>query len=134
MVSRFVSTSDRSLLPAVRSVVAGADEAYLAVAFVGEAGVHLIAPQLRRLGGNGRLLSTTVFGSTSPDALAMARGFGNQIRVVNHQSGSYHPKVFIGRTGDRIRAVVGSGNLTGGLVTNVEAGVLMEGTATDGPP
>lgn len=53
------STHDGSLLRSIRETLDRADEAMLAVAFVSEAGIHLLQPQLRRLGSRTRLLVTT---------------------------------------------------------------------------
>lgn len=44
----------------------------------------------------------------------------------------FHPKVYLFRNGQRIRAVVGSPNLTHGAMTrNIEASVLLDGTDDD---
>ncbi len=129
-----VTTRDGGLLGAARETLAGADEALLCVAFVQRAGVELLRKELASLAGPGRLLATTVFGSTSAAGLADARELGLDVRVLNPGSGeSYHPKVILGRRGREARALVGSANLTGGLYANVEAGVLLRGRREDGP-
>ena len=110
-------------------MLTGADEALLCSAFVAEAGVHLLTPQLRALSGRVRLLATTVFGSTSPAALNLAADLGTDVRVFNERRGTYHPKMYLARREDRAIALIGSANLTGGLVVNVEAGALLEGSA-----
>ena len=123
-----VSTPDGSLLPAVREALGDADEARLCVAFVGMAGVHLVEKELKGLGGRAQLLATTVFGSTSIPALQRTASLGVHVRTLNPAGGgTYHPKLYIGRFGDRARAVVGSANLTGGLVSNVEVGCVLDG-------
>ena len=128
------STADGSLLRAVRRTLGDADEALLTVAFVREAGVHLLSQQLQRLGRRGRLVATT-FGSTSPSALSMAQGLGVHLKTLNPGgSGSYHPKAYLGRWNDgRAAAVIGSANLTSGLVGNVEVGTAIWGTLDDAP-
>lgn len=132
-----VTTSDRSLLHAVRGTLAEAEEAFLCVAFVQEKGLHLLELELdalRRRGGGAKLLVTTTFATTSGSALGMARGLGLDVRVLNPGSGStFHPKLYLGRAGPRARAVIGSANLTGGLATNLEAAVSLDGTPTDAP-
>lgn len=128
-----VTTDDRSLLPAVRHTLADADEALLCVAFANEQGIHLVAPALKKAHA-ARLAVTTVFGTTTSSGLGRARELGVDIGVLNPGSSTYHPKVYLGRFGDgSMRAVIGSANLTGGLYTNVEAGVLLDGRATDPP-
>ena len=117
------------LLQAVRETVDGADEALLCVAFANEAGVNLLAPALERAGGPVRLLSTTVFGGTTAAALDRAAALGADVRVLNPPRGTYHPKLYLARYGDHVRALVGSANLTSGLLRNVEIAVALAGHA-----
>lgn len=132
-----VTTSDRSLLHAVRSTLAEAEEAFLCVAFVQEKGIHLLERELDGLRGRkarGRLLVTTTFQTTSAPALGMARRLGLEVRVLNPGSGStFHPKLYLGRAGRNAAAVIGSANLTGGLASNLEAAVALSGRVTDAP-
>lgn len=132
-----VTTSDRSLLHAVRTTLAEAEEAFLCVAFVQEKGVHLIEKELeelRRRRVRARLLVTTTFQTTSTPALGMARRLGLEVRVLNPGSGStFHPKLYLGRSGRDARAVIGSANLTGGLASNLEAAVSLTGRASEPP-
>lgn len=113
-------------LAAVRSVLDGADEALLGVAFVQHRGVNLIEHQLRNV-GRGRLVTTTVFGSTTAQGLSAAEDGGFAVRVLNPARGTFHPKLYIARHGDELVAAVGSANLTSGLVANVETGVVLRG-------
>jgi hypothetical protein len=131
--ARTVTTADGSLLEGIRGVLAGAEEARLCVAFASAAGVHLVGRELARLRGRARVLVTTRFGTTTTDALARASALGADVRVLNPDgSRTYHPKLYVGRARNRIAAVVGSANLTGGLVSNIEAAVHLEGTTRDG--
>ena len=121
---------DRNLLRGLRRTLDGADEAVMCVAFASMAGVNLlrrVIEPIKHREGRATLLVTTVFGSSAPEALALARDIGVDVRVMNLPSGTFHPKVYVGRHGDRVKAVVGSANLTGGLVTNIEMATLMEG-------
>jgi len=132
-----VTTSDRSLLHAVRTTLDGADQAFLCVAFVQEKGLHLLKKELEELQARkvpSRLLVTTTFETTTGSALAMAHELGLDIRVLNPGSGrTFHPKLYLGSTGGAASAVIGSANLTGGLATNLEAGVLLTGERVDSP-
>lgn len=132
-----VTTSDRSLLHAVRATLDGAEEAFLCVAFVQEKGLHLLQKELEGLrarGARSRLLVTTTFQTTSPSALSMASGLGLDVRVLNPGSGrTFHPKLYLGSNRVDARAVVGSANLTGGLATNLEAAVSLRGVREDVP-
>jgi hypothetical protein len=66
-----------------------------------------------------------VFGSTTSDGLVAAREAG--VGVLNPVGGTFHPKLYLGRHGDRIAAAVGSANLTSGLVGNVEVVAVLTG-------
>ena len=122
--------TDEAPLDAVRRVLDGADEALLCVAFVQERGVNLLDRQLLAV-PDSRLVVTTVFGSSTRQGLDGAARRGVQVRVLNPRGGgSYHPKVYLARHGERVRAAIGSANLTGGLIANHEAVVTLEGPAT----
>jgi hypothetical protein len=132
-----VTTSDRSLLHAVRSTLDAADEAFLCVAFVQEKGLHLLEKELdalKRRKVRARLLVTTTFQTTSASALTMANGLGLDVRVLNPGSGrTFHPKLYLGTSSSGANAVIGSANLTGGLATNFEAAVSLRGARDDAP-
>jgi len=132
-----VTTSDRSLLHAVRSTLDGAEEAFLCVAFVQEKGLHLLERELdalQRRKVRSRLLVTTTFQTTSPSALAMADQLGLDVRILNPGSGrTFHPKLYLGSSSAGALAVIGSANLTGGLATNFEAAVALRGSRDDVP-
>jgi hypothetical protein len=132
-----VTTSDRTLLQAVRATLDGADDAFLCVAFVQDKGLHLLRSELERLRrrqARARLLVTTTFQTTSPSALSMASDLGLEVRVLNPSGGkTFHPKLYLGNTGDSSRAVIGSANLTGGLFANIEAAVALRGERCDPP-
>jgi len=117
----------RDQLAAVRRVLDGADEALLGVAFVERRGVNLLERQLAALGSGGRLVATTAFGTTTAPGLETAAAFGLSVRVLNPSRGTFHPKLYVARHGDRIAAAIGSANLTGGLIANVEAVAVLVG-------
>jgi hypothetical protein len=124
-----VTTSDRSLLHAVRGALSNVDEAFLCVAFVQEKGLHLLEKELdalKRRNVRSRLLVTTTLQTTSPAALSMASGLGVDVRILNPDSGrTFHPKLYLGSSVAGAAAVIGSANLTGGLATNFEAAVAL---------
>jgi hypothetical protein len=125
-------STGRPLLDALRSTLDEAEEAILCSAFVRRAGVHLIEPQLRSLGEEGRLVATSVFGGASTQlAMGALAAAGTRLRVANPGRGTFHPKVYVARKAGTIRALIGSANLTGGLVTNVETAVALEGRADE---
>ena len=122
------------MLAAVRAVLDHGDRALLCVAFAQARGVHLVAKELERASarGSARVMVTT-FGSTAPVALAAIQQTGADLRVLNPVGGTYHPKVYLGRSAKSIQAVVGSVNLTSGLVANIEVATVMRGSSDDQP-
>lgn len=131
-----VTTADQSLLRGIRRTLDEADDALLCVAFVHSRGVHLLERELQALArrGRARLVVTTAFDATGGAGLAVAVNAGAEVHTLNPGAGStYHPKVYLGRRGESVSAFVGSANLTGGLATNVEVGVLLQGTTRDQP-
>lgn len=120
--------TDEEPLAAVRRILHGAEEALLGVAFVRRAGVNLLDRQLDGL-ATCRMVTTTVFGMTTQDGLKAAAHLGVGVRILNDGRGTFHPKVYLARRRDRIAAVVGSANLTSGLLTNVEAVTTLSGPA-----
>jgi hypothetical protein len=107
-------------------VLDGADDAMLSVAFVQRRGVSLVERQLQSI-GTGRLVTTTVFGSTTVEGLAAIRNVGFGVPVLNPSGGTFHPKLYLARHGDEIAAAVGSANLTSGLFANVELVTVLRG-------
>jgi hypothetical protein len=132
-----VTTSDGSLLRAVRSTLASAREVLLCVAFVQAKGLHLIARELEALQRRrvrARLLMTTHFSVGTPAALGEARQLGFEVRILNPGSGqTFHPKLYLADSPTGTRAVIGSANLTGGLATNLEVAVALRGSRGDTP-
>lgn len=72
------------------------------------------------------------FSQTDPDLIDALIGVPNSYVATKFAGGTYHPKVFCFRSGDRVSAIVGSANFTrGGLGKNVEAVVELTGTIRD---
>jgi HKD family nuclease len=131
-----VTTADFGLLSAIRATFHDADEAYLCVAFAHERGVRLIGRELeevRKRKGRLRMLVTTAFdrGGTTGDALGVACGLGVDVRIHNHAGGTFHPKLYLGRSPRHSNAVIGSANLTAGLACNLEVAVALRGSPTE---
>ena len=134
MKTSIATSTDGSLLPAIRSVLKEAEEAMLCVAFVSEKGVYLLKKELESLQDNAKILVTTTFGTTSIAALNMLQGFGNQVGYLNPSGGTYHPKMYISKhKNEHMKAVIGSSNLTGGLISNIELASVLSGTVHDQP-
>ena len=129
----------RDLLPRLRSTLASGDEALLCVAFVNRKGVALLSEELKGLAGRGgcRVLLTSVFGGgdagvTAP-AVAGLQDLGVDLKVLNWARGTYHPKMYLTRSGTTGQALIASANMTSGLLGNVEAGVHLEGSTSWDP-
>lgn len=126
-----------TLLPAIRSTLGAGDEGLLCVAFANRKGVALLDQELAELAHRGgcRMLLTTAFGGgrdgiTAPAVQRLHRA-GVRVRVLNPGGGTYHPKMYLSRRGDAVTGLVGSANLTSGLLGNIETGVVL-GTADAG--
>lgn len=100
-LAQVVSTRcEPPLLTRMRGALDGADESLLCVAFISMEGVHLLRRQLEHT---------------------------KRARLLNPSSGTYHPKLYLARRGLTSTAVIGSANLTGGPVSNVEVCSVIEG-------
>ena len=135
MKTSLISAPSGAYLAAVRGVLESADDALMCVAFAQARGVHLVEKELADIPRRGmaRVVVMTTLGASSAVALDALHDCKVGLRVLNPGGATYHPKVFLGRAGKVVRAVVGSCNLTSGLVANVEAGIALEGTPRDEP-
>lgn len=109
-----------------------------AVAFARWSGLHLIDTELRAFADRGNQIDCLIgvdLGGTTIEALTYLSELPNsRVRVV--RSGIpyvvFHPKVYAFENDQDWCAIVGSSNLsTGGLYSNVESYVLLEGKADD---
>ncbi len=72
------------------------------------------------------------FAGKEPAALLDLHRASDRLRIVHQKSGTFHPKVMLGRRGQQSRALVGSANVTVGAYTvNTELCVLLEGAMSD---
>ncbi len=130
-----VTTTNRTLLKAVRDTLASGDDLLLCVAFAHARGVELIRKELELAAKKRapRLLVTTVFGDSNATdaALGSATDAGAEVRILNAPGGTYHPKVYLSRNARSAAAVIGSANLTAGLHVNVEAATHLRGARND---
>ena len=77
------------------------------------------------------MVTSSFSGETTATALASAAAMHIGVRVLNPSSGTFHPKLYLARKGTASVAVVGSANLTGGLVSNIEAAAVLKGALDD---
>ncbi len=101
----------------------------LSVAFVSEAGVALLEPQLSAIASQATVYCGIRNEITSRQALERLLAIGVTLYVVDTGSRQivFHPKIYLIAGPTSATLVLGSANLTvGGLAANVEAGLVVE--------
>lgn len=84
------------------------------------------------LGKVRRAVIGTAFAQTEPVTLEELGKKPDRLRLMINSDGTFHPKVILGRIGDKLCAIVGSANFTTAAYTsNTELSVLLEGTIHD---
>jgi len=79
-----------------------------------------------------RAIVGTAFAQTEPDALLELNQKADRLRLMINSTGTFHPKVILGRRGSKMRAIVGSANFTAAAYTsNTELSVLLDGVSHD---
>ena len=106
------------------------DEFYWAVAWGSESRLA------ERLFANSAKFRNVTFGvafsQTDPKIVDALVGVTNAYVATKFAGGTYHPKVYAFKSGNRVSAIVGSANFThGGMGKNHEAAVLLTGTADE---
>jgi len=139
----FLDNRERPIADALNAAIAGADEFTATVAFVKRTGLLAIRDEISGLlvrGGSVKLVYGVDFHITDPAALRSGNELKERFTGFRHfvfynpalnDLPPFHPKVYLARNGSHCVAIVGSSNLTkGGLNSNVEACVRIEGTAS----
>jgi HKD family nuclease len=116
-----------------------ATELRIAVAYATKTGCDELLPRLIDRIGLGRwatmsktAIVSTDFHITEPAALAALRDEGFAVRLSNTPGSSFHPKVYTFASKRRVKALVGSANLTrAALTVNTEAAAVVSGVAGD---
>jgi HKD family nuclease len=99
------------------------------VAFVLEAGISAIAPQLKSVSKVATFFIGIRNDITSVQAVRALLGLGVRIYAVDTGTRSviFHPKLFLSEGKTTARLVIGSANMTfNGLHNNIEAGVILD--------
>lgn len=134
----FIDNDTTHLRDAIEEAASDADGARVAVAFAKGSGLAA-TPALTRLverGAEVRLLAGTDFQLTDLEAVERFDRPPSAARLYVHSEGeesrTFHPKVYAFRRKDRVTAIVGSSNLTGGgFGKNIEGNVVLHGSAHD---
>jgi len=128
---------DNTKLPLIDNLIEllqTSDEVMIAVAFIKKSGLERIFDFLTKK--NTKVVAGLSFGLTDAEALSELLRAGVPCKVyrgeLNGLNTAYHPKVYIGKTGDEVRIILGSSNLTlGGMTSNVEANIMIKGNASE---
>jgi hypothetical protein len=115
---------------AIKKLIAEHDELHWAVAW------GTSTPLAQKLLSESAKISAVTFGlafaQTDPDLVDALVGLQGCYFVAEFPQGTYHPKVYAFRSGERAAAIIGSANFThGGLGRNHEASVLITGSVRD---
>ena len=109
-------------IPAIERVI-------LSVAFVNESGVEIIEAALAPYAGKATVFAGVRNDISSWQGLSKLYNAGLHLYTVDTGSRNvlFHPKLYLVRSADNARLIIGSANLTlGGLNNNIEAGMLLE--------
>lgn len=121
-------------------IIRDADEIRIAIAFLKQGAAQRLAPILERRLEEGAVVELFVgtdFFLTEPKALELLLPLNEcylqcGIFVANQAGSTFHPKLYFARSGDEVRALVGSANMTMGcLETNEELSLLVDCTRGD---
>ena len=126
--------SPNNFASAIRKCLVGAQNADLAVSYIKKSVSGWLCQLLAENGVKTRIITTRDFGLTEPGAIADLIADGNaQVKVYNHQEGTYHPKLMLFHGDSTCACIVGSANLTySALYKNVECGILVKGDMARG--
>lgn len=129
-----------SLINNLRQMTKGANRVDIAVAFISSSGLHQLLPSLQQVAAHGevRILTGLYQGITDPRALRTLLRVQEQTRerlsVRISRESKFHRKLYMVRAGSRVRAVVGSSNLTNdGLSSGGELNVYISSAASSAP-
>lgn len=123
---------ERSLHDALRLVLDRAEEAVLCFAVVRRAGVHLVEAELTSLAERGRVVTTPMArGGSTRTAIDALHEANLKVRIIEPTRGRFQARTAIARRGPTTRALIGSAELSAGLLTDIQTAVLLEGDADE---
>ncbi len=140
----FCDSRERPILDQIKQALEEANKAWIASAFVTEAGLDLLLPDLETFAGKPRhqltIISGDYLGYTSPEARESLEEFAGRLNrgrskhvaigwVEQGNMGPFHAKVYLFTGGGKSTLIVGSGNVTtGGMVEGIEAYIKLCGS------
>lgn len=115
----------------IEQAIEFADEIIICTAFLKNSGLSELLEKINQKAFKSTFFVGTNFYQTEPDALRRLYNCGHTIYLNRDKTPTFHPKIFLFRTQDKIRLIIGSANLTsGGLVSNIETSLVCD-TTTD---
>ena len=119
----FINNSDVKLIDLFKKFAESSKEIDIAVAYIKNSGLKLVKDVL--CGKKVRVIFSFEFLVTDPECIEKLMELGaecKEYRTSGNDEIGFHPKLYIFKGEDLVRAVIGSSNLTaGGLVSNVES-------------
>ena len=120
-------------LDAIVAQMQASCRADLMVSYVQQSGVRALRAEIVRLCDSGgvRMICSFDMGITDPEAVRELKNIGAEIRIYQTNRGTFHPKMWLFESqSEQWNCLVGSANFTaGGMVDNVEVGVLLKNGA-----
>ncbi len=129
----FVNNSELKFVDLFKEFAKNSKEIDIAVAYVKNSGVELVKDTL--YSKKVRVIFSFEYLITDPECIEKLIELGAECKEYK-TSGSdeigFHPKLYIFRSEDMVRVVIGSSNFTaGGLISNVESCLVIEGNYED---
>jgi HKD family nuclease len=121
--------NDQTHLSVLSDLLDNTDEIVMCVAFLKVSGLKNISEILKTKLGKCTFFIGTDFYLTEPNALRILFLQGHSLFITKQTGKTFHPKMFYFKTGNSIKLLTGSANITsGGLENNFEASLLIETT------
>lgn len=130
MTTQTLYLQGKDLEQTVRKLIEKHEELHWAVAWasMGSLARHLLKHQAKVK----RFAVGTHFHQTDPDLLEALQGIPGARVVPNSSAGTFHPKIYLFRTGEKFSLVLGSPNFTNAAFSvNHEAALLIEGETSE---
>ena len=120
-------------LKAIVTQMQASRRADLMVSYVQQSGVRVLRAEIVRLCNSGgvRMICSFDMDITDPEAVRELKDIGADVRIYQTNRGTFHPKMWLFESqSEQWNCLVGSANFTaGGMVDNVEVGVLLKNGA-----
>jgi len=136
MKVEFVGGPKNNIENKIKDLFKQSDKISIAVAFLENSGVVAIRQSIEELKENKPSVSIITgldFGITSPQALQELLNLDIRCNIIHGEN--FHPKLYIfERRNNETTVIIGSSNLSkGGLSTNYEANIILNGSVSESP-